>query len=385
MLHRLKTAKASRIRRAVLLIGAAGATLSIAGLAPAGLGSAAYAQLMSPGQILKRSKVRIPEPAPTPASTPAGAAPAASAPAAARQGITNPLHLAHLGQIVFTRSELDRNQMSEAALVNSFTLGDPIFFRVYMREPVINQLKPKLPGKSNYWVSRATRYKARFTVGGNVVDTTFRIWGKAGDHETWTTWRGELLSRAEKFQPGSEIFREFLSRATKRGLMGVGTHQIKLEITPYAINIDGDVNYNGSSNEPPLAVGEVVASGELSLTVRPGSYAKSDPKICGPATAQANPALEQQILSRAKALWTRPEVPPVRAALIYGGWNFNRHPISGVLIDRNIDTVIMSRGRDYCDFQSYKYIQPNVGGFSVANSSFESEPHNWMMPCSCLD
>ena len=385
MLHRLKTAKGSRSRRAVLLIGAAGATLSIAGLAPASLGSAAYAQLMSPGEIIKRSRARIPAPMPSPGREPAEAAPAASAPTTTGQGINGAMHQAHVGQVVFTRSDLERNGITEAALVNSFRLGDPIFFRVYMREPVIEQFKPKLPGKSNYWISRSIRYKARFTVGGNVVDTKFRIWGKAGDHETWTTWRGELLSRADKFQPGTEIFREFLSRATKRGLMGVGTHQIKLEITPYAINIDGDVKLDGSSSEPPVAVGEVVASGEFSLTVGPGSYAKSDPKICGPATASPNPALEQQILARARAMWTRPEAPPVRVALTYGGWTINRHPISGLVLDRNIDTVIMSRGRDYCDFQSYKYIQPNVGGFSVASSSFESEPHNWMMPCSCLD
>lgn len=387
MSHCPKTTKTRRLRRMLLVLGAAGATLSVAGLAPTSFGSAAIAQLISPGQLLKHSRVRTPEPTPTPtpASRPSTSPAASSAQASSAQGITDPVHRAHLGQIVFTRSELDRNQMSEAALVSSFNLGDPIFFRVYMREPVIEQLKPKLPGKTNYWVSRATRYKARFTVGGNVVDTNFRIWGKAGDHETWTTWRGELLSRAEKFQPGTEIFREFLSRATRRGLMGVGTHQIKLEFIPYAINIDGDVNYNGSSNEPPVAVGEVVATGEFSLTVRPGSYAKSDPKICGLPAAQSNPALEQQILARARALWTRPEAPPARVVLTHPGWNFNRHPISGALLDRNIDAMILSRGRDYCDFQGYNYIQPNAGGFSAANARFVSEPHNWMLPCSCLD
>ncbi len=353
-------------------------------LAVAGTGSSAVAQLVSPGEILKRAKVRAPAPAPAPAPATATQPGAATASPAAAGGFSA-IHQAHMGQVVFTRAELGRDQMTESALANSFNLGDPIFFRVYMREPVIAMLKPQLPGKSNYWVSRATRYKARFTVGGQVVDTTFRIWGNAGDHETWTTWRGELLSRADKFQPGTEIFREFLSRATKRGLMGVGTHQIKLEIIPYAINLDGDVNYNGSSNEPPLTVGDVIAAGEFSLTVKAGSYAKSDQKICGPATAAPNPGLEQQILARAKAMWTRAEAPPVRVALTYGGWNFNRHPISGAILDRSIDTVIMSRGKDYCDFQSYRYIQPNVGGFSVADSSFESEPHNWHLPCSCLD
>ena len=343
--------------------------------------TAASAQFPSPSEILKKVKQSKQMPKPVEQATASDTTVSANP----WQGTFSGMHQAHLGKIVFTRAELDRDQMTEAALVDSFNLGDPIFFRVYMREPTVAHLQPKLPGKNAYWIATATRYKARFTVGGNVVDTNFRIWGKAGDHETWTTWRGELLSRAEKFQPGTEIFREFLSRATQRGLMGVGTHRIKLEFIPYAINVAGDVNYNGSSNEPPVAVGNVIATGEFSLTVKAGSYSKTDPKICAPARADPNPALEQQILSRAKSTWTRPEAPPVRVALTYGGWIFNRHPISGAVLDRNIDTQIMSRGKDYCDFQSYKYIQPNVGGFSVANSSFESEPHNWYMPCSCLD
>jgi hypothetical protein len=259
----------------------------IAVLALSGLSVQAPAQLVSPGAILKQSKVRVPKPEPATSNT-------AASPAAAPAGAFSAMHQAHLGKVVFTRIDLERDRITEASLASTFTLGDPIFFRVYMREPTAAHLAPKLPGKTPYWVSRSVRYKARFTVAGQVIDTHFRIWGKAGDHETWTTWRGELLSRADKFQPGSEVFREFLSRATQRGLMGVGTHQIKLEIIPYSINIDGDVNYNGSSNEPPVAMGEVIATGELALTVKPGSYAKSDPKICAPAAAPSNPALNSR-------------------------------------------------------------------------------------------
>jgi hypothetical protein len=353
----------------------------VAMIAIIGAAGAASAQFPSPSEALKKIKLGKQKSRPEPQQT----VNAPSTTANPNPATSGSMHQAHMGEIVFTHNELDRDQMTEEALVNSFNLGDPIFFRVYMREPAVVHLQPKLPGKNAYWIATATRYKARFTVGGNVVDTNFRIWGKAGDHETWTTWRGELLSRAEKFQPGTEIFREFLSRATQRGLMGVGTHKIKLEFIPYAINVAGNVNYNGSSNEPPVAVGDVIAAGEFTLTVKADSYSKSDPKICAPASANPNPALEQQILGRAKAMWTRPEAPPVRVALTYGGWIFNRHPISGSILDRNIDTQILSRGKDYCDYQSYKYIQPNVGGFSVANSSFESEPHNWYMPCSCLN
>jgi hypothetical protein len=120
----------------------------IAGLALAGLGGAADAQI-SPGEALKRSRARVPVAAPS-------SAPSTTVAAAPASGAFSALHQAHMSEVVFTRTELDRDQMTEAALVNSFTLGDPIFFRVYMREPVIEQLKLQLPGKSNYWVSPAT-------------------------------------------------------------------------------------------------------------------------------------------------------------------------------------------------------------------------------------
>ena len=291
------------------------------------------------------------------------------------------MHEAHMGEVVFTRTELDRDQMTEAALASSFNLGDPIFFRVYMREPAVALLQRKFPGQDSYWLARATRYKARFTVDGQTVDTTFRIWGKSVDHKSWTTWRGELLSRATKFQPGTEVFREFLSRATKRGLMGTGTHKIKLEIIPYASNIED----NAESAQQPDAIGDVAATGEFTLTVAPGSYSKSDPKICGHPAAQSNPALEQQILSRARTTWSRPEATPAKVVLTHSNWNYTRHPISGVILDRNIDAQIMSRGKDYCDFQGYNYIETNVGGYSVANSKFVSEPYNWYLPCSCME
>jgi hypothetical protein len=341
------------------------------------LGGAASAQFTSPEAALK--KIRIPKEKPKP-DQPAKAS-TSSVPASTSQGNFGAMHQAHMGEIVFTRTELDRDQMTESALANSFNLGDPIFFRVYMREPAVTLLQRRLPGQDPYWIARATRYKARFTVDGQTVDTTFRIWGKSVDHQSWTTWRGELLSRAEKFQPGTEVFREFLSRATQQGLMGTGTHKIKLEIIPFVFGIED----NSTASRQTAALGDIAASGEFTLTVASGSYSKTDPKICGHPAAQFNPALEQQILSRAKTVWTRPEATPAKVVLTHSNWNYTRHPVSGVILDRNIDAVIMSRGKDYCDFQGYNYIQPNSGGYSAANSSFVSEPHNWYLPCSCMD
>jgi hypothetical protein len=351
------------------------------------LAVAVSAQVPSLGEVMGKIKKESAATSPKgekPQKTPPenDQAPVATATSAGSFGT---MHQAHMGQVVFTRTELDRDQMTEAALASSFNLGDPIFFRVYMREPAVAQLQPHVPGKDSYWVARATRYKARFTVGGQTVDTAFRIWGKSGDHESWTTWRGELLSRATKFQPGTEVFREFLSRATKRGLMGAGTHKIKLEIIPYALDIDGHVNPDGTTGGTIMATGDVAATGEFTLTVAPGSYSKSDPKICGLPAAQSNPALEQEILSRARALWTRPEAPPSKVVLTHSNWNYTRHPVSGAILDRNIDAQIMSRGKDYCDFQGYNYIQTNAGGYSTASSSFVSEPHNRYLPCSCMD
>lgn len=187
----------------------------------------------------------------------------------------------------------------------------------------------------------------------------------------------------DRFFPGQESFGELLSRATRKGDLGPGTYRVGVELIPVVIVNEGT---GGRNNFVEKARGPVVGKGEFTLTVTPSSYNRADRKICGDQAVQSNPALEQQILGHARSVWTRPEAPPVKVRITHTGWTTKRHPITGIILSRQIDAAIMSRGADFCDIQGYSYSQPYVGGtFSAGSAKFNgAETYSTYIPCSCI-
>jgi hypothetical protein len=273
--------------------------------------------------------------------------------------------------------------MNAGMFKNAYTLGDEIYYRVYMAEPVPTKLYGKVAGKDDNDTAYFTQYRMRFTVDRRTYEVSQRPWGTAEEYKTWTTWRGQLLSRGDRFFPGQESFGELLSRATRKGDLGPGTYTIGVELIPVVIINEGTSDKN---NFVEKARGPVVGKGEFKLTVTPGSYNRSDPKICGYQAVQANPVLEQQILSHARSVWNRPEAPPVKVRITHSGWTIVRHPISGIILHRQIDAAILSRGAEFCDIQGYSYSQPYVGGgFSAAQAGFKgAETYGTYIPCLCI-
>lgn len=305
------------------------------------------------------------------------------APKGKTQGITSDLHRQNMGRIVFSGQDMPLDQMNAGMLKASFTLGDEIYYRVYMAEPAPTQLYGKVPGVDDHNTAYFTQYKMRFTVDGRPYEVSQRPWGTADEYKEWTTWRGQLLSRSDRFFPGQESFGELLSRATRKGDLGPGTYRIGVELIPVVIINEGT---GGKNNFVEKARAPVVGKGEFTLTVTPASYNRTDRKICGDQAVQSNPALEQQILSHARSVWARPEAPPVKVRITHTGWTIKRHPITGIILSRQIDAAILSRGAAYCDIQGYSYSQPYIGGgFSAASAKFAgAETYGTYVPCSCI-
>jgi hypothetical protein len=276
---------------------------------------------------------------------------------------------------------LDR--MDAGMFKDAFALGDEIYYRVYMAEPAPTQLYGKVPGQDDHNIAYFTQYKMRFTVAGRPYEVSQQPWGTANEYKTWTTWRGQLLSRGDRDFPGQESFGEFLSRATRKGDLGPGRYRIGVELIPVVIIDEGT---SGNNKFVEKARGPVVGKGEFTLTVTAASYNKADPKICGYQAVQSNPALEQQILAHARNVWNRPSAPPVKVKITHSGWTINRHSLSGAILDRRIDAAIMSRGAEFCDIQGYAYSQPYVGGsFSASSARFTgAETYGTYIPCSCI-
>ena len=96
-------------------------------------------------------KPAVPAPSPSPERPTRRPLPAASAsapkPAAASdggmlpdQGVHNPVHAAHQSQIVFTRRDLGIGAITEGDIASDFTLGEPMYFRVFTETSAVNAI-----------------------------------------------------------------------------------------------------------------------------------------------------------------------------------------------------------------------------------------------------
>jgi hypothetical protein len=298
------------------------------------------------------------------------------------QGILNELHRANVGKIVFTRQDYTIDAIQQSSFASDFDLGPPMFFRVYMARSAVNEMMGK-PGVSDDRMKVASRiqYKARFTINGQTVDTTFRYFGEIEERNRYTTWRGQFINRNPMSQrlPGSDIFRELIAKGSSRGLLRPGTTvAVKMEVIPM-------VNHFENSELPPI-VGEPVATGTFNLKINPGAINKADPHICIPAGPR-NTAVEAQALAQARPTWLAKDAQPVAARMSQDTWEVVRNELTGIPLERKVDVLIIARNPEYCYSAFYRWSEPFAGnGFSTQSGSLSFAPFTrTYFPCSCLD
>ncbi|MBA4773825.1 MAG: hypothetical protein H2054_12085 [Sphingomonas sp.] len=332
------------------------------------------------------SKPATPAPSPSPERPTRRPLPAASAkPAAASasgpipdQGVHNPVHAAHQSQIVFVRKDLGIGDITEADIVSDFTLGQPMFFRVFTERSAVNAIAAANNLSARDILSHAVNYTARFTIDGQVFETSMFPWGNPKDHETWTTWRGQFVNTiGAQRTPGTDVFMEMLSKATAEGLLKPGKHTIKMEVIPQSFIQD---------------VGEykagVVASGSFNLTVPAGAFQPGNTAICGAVRgATGSAALEARALSEARRISTNPETTIVRAVGIGESWDVERNEITGIPTERETTVLFFLRGAKYCKANVHYFYEDYMGGgtFGTSTGTISISPGlSRYIPCGCL-
>jgi hypothetical protein len=339
--------------------------LSIA-MATVALTATAYAQ-GDPRERFERNKPQVAPQPPKPA-------------AAAQiqdQGVHNAVHAAHQSQIVFTRIDTTIGAITEANIATDFTLGQPMFFRVFTEKSAVNAIASANNMAATEVYADGVDYTARFTIDGQVFDTSMFHWGNAADHKTWTTWRGQFVNTINAQRtPGTDVFMEMLSKATAAGLLKPGKHSIKMEVIP-KVQIAEDNFINAG----------VVASGSFNLTVPAGIFQASNAAVCGPQRgATGSAAMEARALSEARRLSTNPELTPVRAIGIGESWDIERNEITGIPIERESSVAILSRGAKYCTANLHYYYEDYMGGgtFGTSTASISLNVRPRYIPCACL-
>lgn len=293
------------------------------------------------------------------------------------QGITGPIHEAHKGGIVFTRSDLALGGISEGAFVKDFTLGQPMFFRVFLERSAVNHLAMRggVPAGSVY--ADGVMYKARFTVSGQVIETSFGAWGGITQHSNWTTWRGHFINPDLRMAlPGSEVMRELLARGTGAGLFAPGVWPVTMEVVPVG----------QTQSQQPL-MGDVIARGSFNLTVPEGAFNPANPLICVPGRGAAgSAAIEARTMAVSKASWHEQGTTPVRAIAIGEDWVVKRNEITGIPIERETKVLVLARGPKFCTTHVHEFTEQHIGGgkYATATGGVSNRVQRGYVPCACL-
>lgn len=341
--------------------------ISAAVLASVAIGAAAWAQLDPRGRFERNVPIAKPKPQN-----------AASTGPIQDQGVHNAVHAAHQNQIVFTRADLGIGAISEGDIVSDFTLGQPMFFRVFTERSAVNAIAAANNRAATDLYAAGVAYNARFTIDGQVFETSMFPWGNPADHQTWTTWRGQFVNTINAQRtPGTDVFMEMLSKATSAGLLKPGKHNIKMEVIP-KVSVANDQFINAG----------VVATGTFNLTVPAGAFQPGNAAICGGGRGgTGSAAMEARALSEARRISTNPDMTFVRAVGIGESWDVERNEITGIPTERETTVAIYARGAKYCTANVYRYYEDYMGGgtFGTSTASISISPAaTRYIPCGCL-
>jgi CubicO group peptidase (beta-lactamase class C family) len=182
------------------------------------------------------------------------------------EGIVSPLHKANVGRIAFTAKHVPADSLSAADLLRTFELtgtGD-LAMRGFLATSLTNYLHRLAPALPADELARSGSYQASFFVDGTLVykHNVHPAAIPAETKHTKTVFAATILNSATPDAPWGSMWHAFLLQGGDQALTA-GKHLLRVELRPYLQTTE-------------LKVGDVIAAGELPLTVtRPPGDAKS--------------------------------------------------------------------------------------------------------------
>lgn len=270
----------------------------------------------------------------TPATTYDGTAPVSTPrPDRPATNVASPAHTRNMGKIVFALNEEDlvTGQENEAAFVKDYAYDHflitaaPLYARAYMTNTIENGMHHIGPD-ALFGQARLKVY-----VDGTLASVTDFDRMRESEKEVST------LDFAMKSPGGGGMpFDEMVQQAKDK--LTIGKHQVRVDILPTASGQEG----------------EVLASGNLNLTVKP-KPARELSTTCLPAAGMKDPALEAKIMAAFNAKgWDE----KFKSARITGTeWFYVRNELTGIIIKRSLNAVVAATLNGECRYQSLTFSQ----------------------------
>lgn len=273
------------------------------------------------------------------------------------EGITNPVHAANVGKIVFSTQKIDRTNPDPSLLANSFADTDRLYGRFYVPSAIANHFAVWSDGDGSTYL--ATGYEILATVDGQLT----REWSDGMDlteERAADSTRAVDLNPAEDPDPAQR--QDSLEAATRwmqfLKTLPAGKHVIHLELFTRA---------GSFRSETPAAVGEftlVRSSGPIKSGF---TFAKVQEGLKDDALAAAALIAIQQYA--ADNAWKEKFE---RAKIVSRGWTIERHERSGVILGRSLEVAAFARWPDgHCTYQNFGVRQEYDGSHYASNFEFD--------------
>ncbi|HJQ10091.1 MAG TPA: serine hydrolase [Gemmatimonadaceae bacterium] len=174
------------------------------------------------------------------------------------EGITSPLHRANVGKIVFIAGRAPADSVKASDILKSVELDETgdLAMRAFMANSLTNYLHRLAPELSADELTRAGNFQVTFLVDGKKVHQE-NLWPGRIPTETKntkTTFGATILDSSTPDNRWGSIWHYFLLQGGDQAL-SAGQHLLRVELRPYL-------------QTTALKVGDVIAAGDLQLTVK---------------------------------------------------------------------------------------------------------------------
>jgi hypothetical protein len=185
-----------------------------------------------------------------------------------------PIHDKYVGKIVFAKQKLTQEATKESLFSSSFNVGEPIFGRVFVKEPFKNYCLYE-DGRGPYDNNYCEGY-AYFYFDDNKTHTASIKFNHNGGSSNWVTWQMFVNAIGED----AKLNKEGVIKAINE--LSTGTHKVRVEI------IAGNTGRYGI---------EPLAFGDFTLTKAEGAKLKLGASWNDYKSKMTNATLEKQILT----------------------------------------------------------------------------------------
>lgn len=293
--------------------------------------------------------------------------------------ITSDVQREHQGEIVFMDRSLGLDELTENDLFASTDLGKPIYYRVFLKDSLVNALGATGQTKGKKRLDAFARARVNFRLDGEEFCTaqTQTISGerdflRRDMRRTALTFRGALTPAADDL--GGHMFETKFKKclAIRSERLAPGTHALEVELVAYL-----DSSLTGSEvQSAPLA------QGTLELVVANNAFTKDNPLLCGyPGSADESSAFQKQVwgLWKGGTVETAKGVHEERTRR----WEVTSHPDTGVPIKRTRRAIVAKATTEECYYQAHVFTQDFDGrdyGKMYVSDGSPKQP----LPCACL-